>query len=118
MSDKKVNYAEDIFDAISTIVDKRMESIDKNKSILCTITDDSDRDNGNYTVSDGSMRFTASGESKYRKDQNVWVLVPNSDYSQPKIILGKYVDSETTPFTWVSPMESFVNLTGNIITTS
>jgi len=40
------------------------------------------------------------------------VTIPNGDYSQQKFIQGKYVENENSePFTYVSPLDSFVDMT-------
>ena len=50
----------------------------------------------------------------YLIDQSVYVLIPNGDYSNQKIITGKYLASENEVYTYKSPLESFVDITGNL----
>ena len=81
-------FSEQLFDAIGTIVDKRIESVKKDKTILCRVDDNSNAANGEYTVSNESVKFTARSEGgKYYVGQNVWVLIPNGDYNNDKLKL-------------------------------
>ena len=44
------------------------------------------------------------------------VSVPMGDYTQKKFIVGKYVvDNDSAPITYVSPLESVVNMSGNLV---
>lgn len=118
MSDNTRNIDEIIVQAMDTIVKKRLETLKYDKTIICTITDNSQAADGIYTVSDGEVSFTAtSGNTDYRLKQNVYVLIPQGDYTQNKTIIGKYVseDGTTEPFTWISPMNNFLNITDNLI---
>jgi hypothetical protein len=46
----------------------------------------------------------------------VRVSVPMGDYTQKKFIVGKYVnDNDASPITFVSPLDSVVNMSGNLV---
>jgi hypothetical protein len=89
-------------------------------TIICTITDASDSKNGKYRVTDGSVTYVAySDVDSYKAGEQVRVSVPMGDYSQKKFIVGKYVtDVDSAPMTYVSPLESVVNMSGNLIPVS
>ena len=54
--------------------------------------DDSDKKNGCYIVSDGTIRFKAYvSDATYRKDDQVRVSVLNGDFSEKKFILQEFV---------------------------
>ena len=109
-------YSEELFGAIDEILRKRFETLNKDTTILCTIEDASKAEDGQYIVSNNSLRFTAYSENtKYMKDQNVWVLIPDGDYNNTKMIIGKYVSTDTSKFTWVDPFSSFINMTGDLV---
>jgi hypothetical protein len=56
--------------AIDTVVNKRLEQLSYDKTIICTIIDDSKAKNGEYQVTDGSVKFWAKCENvDYRNDQ-------------------------------------------------
>jgi hypothetical protein len=55
------------------------------------------------------LRFIAYSEEgkNYREGNWVYVLVPKGDYTQDKIIQGRYSSSEKEePITFVSPLEN------------
>ncbi len=109
--------SEELFAAMDVIIGKRLEAVQKDNTILCTIEDATNAEKGEYIVSYSATKFIAhSDNTKYRAGQNVWVLIPDGDYNQEKIIIGKYTKNTNTPYVWVDPMESFANMTGNVLT--
>lgn len=113
------DFMESIFDSVSIIVDKKLEELAFDTTMICRIVDDSNSKNGKYKVTDGSITFEAYSESsEYKSGESVRVTVPNNDYSQKKFIIGKYVEGEeenNTPITYVSQIDSVVNVSGNLI---
>jgi hypothetical protein len=69
-----------------------------------------------YTVTDGSMKFkayvTSSEETeRYKVNEQVYVKIPQGDYSKQKTIEGYYVtESEVVPVTYVSPLDTFLDM--------
>jgi hypothetical protein len=59
MADNKRDLSEELFVAIETIANKSLEGLKYDRTILCTITDASNADASEYTVSDGSVDFLA-----------------------------------------------------------
>ena len=89
------DFMESIFDSVTIIVDKKLEELAFDTTIICKIIDDSNSKNGKYKVTDGSITFEAYCESQdYKSGESVRVTVPNNDYSQKKFIIGKYVEDE------------------------
>lgn len=108
-------YSEELFGAIDEIVKKRLEKLNKDTTILCSIEDNSEAADGKYTVLNNALRFTAYSENTdYQVGQNVWVLVPDGDYNNTKLIVGKYISDDTHAFTWVDPFVNFVKITSNL----
>jgi len=65
-------YTEELFGAIDEIIKKRIEAINKDTTVLCTIEDNSEAEKGQYTVSTNALRFTAFSENiDYAIGQNV-----------------------------------------------
>ena len=114
MADKKIS--EQLFEAVDVIIGKRLEAVQKDKTILCVVEDATDSKKGEYIVSNSAAKFTAYSENtSYVQGQNVWVLIPEGDYNNEKKIIGKYVGDSSTPYVWVNPMDSYADMTGNVL---
>ena len=108
-------YSEELFGAIDTIIEKRLQSLNKDTTILCVIEENTDAEEGKYIVSNSGLRFDAySDKTTYSIGQRVWVLVPDGDYENTKMIMGQYISENSANFTWVNPLASFVDMTGNL----
>ena len=116
MNTKSNEYLESLFKGVDIIIDKKLEKISYDTTIICTITDSSNSKNGIYKATDGSINYTVySDSSKYLTGDQVRVNIPMGDYSQKKFIIGKYVgDNDSAPITFVSPADSIVNISGNL----
>lgn len=113
------DYGELFCQAIDEIVKKRLEGISYDSTILCTIVDDSKRDKGIYTVSNGSAKFEAtSAVTSYRNNTNVYVQIPGGDMNEQKIIIAKKTDSNDTPYVYQRPFSTLVDITGNLISSN
>lgn len=113
------DYGELFCQAIDEIVKKRLEGISYDSTILCTIVDDSKRDKGIYTVSNGSAKFEAiSAITSYRNNTNVYVQIPGGDMNEQKIIIAKKTDSNDTPYVYQRPFSALVDITGNLISSN
>lgn len=113
------DYGEIFCQAVDEIVGQRLEAVKFDQTILCTIVDDSWRDTGKYTVTNngGTTKFEAFSENTdYRNNNNVYVQIPNGDWDQQKIIIGKKTDKTDEPYIYKKPFSSLVDITGNLIT--
>lgn len=106
-----------ILQAMEIISTAKLNDISYDKTIICTIADNSRAaQESYYTVTDGSVRFKAyvtstEDASKYKVNDQVYVKIPNGDYSQQKIIEGYYVaENEVVPVTYVSPLDTFLGM--------
>lgn len=108
---------ENLFESINVIVSRKLEDVSFDTTIVCTVVDDTDRKNGKYQVTNGTTKFDAyTDSSDYRTGDSVRVQVLNGDYSGKKYIIGKAVTStDTTPLTYVSPIDTIVNITDNLV---
>lgn len=114
------DYIESLFQGVDMLIDKKLENLNYDTTIICTITDNSDGKNGKYRVTDGSMAFTAySDVSTYRSGEQVRVNVPQGDMTKKKFIIGKYLsDDNNSALTYISPLNSVINITGNLFNLS
>lgn len=108
---------ESLFQGMDILIDKKLEDVSFDSTIICTIVDDSRKKDGVYKVTDGNVIYTVYSENdKYSNEEQVRVSILNGDYSEKKFIVGKYdINSDSTPLTYVSPLESILNLSGNLI---
>ena len=80
-----------LFDAMDIIAAQQVKNLQFDKTVKCSITDDSKSEQGEYTVTDGSSTFKAYSEStKYSNGASVYVNIPNGDYNNKKLITGRY----------------------------
>lgn len=113
------DYAEILFQSIDEILTKRLEGISYDITDIVTIVDNSEAEKGKYKVSDLSATYYAySSDTSYKLDDAVYVTIPNGDYTQQKIIIGKYIAKNATPFVFQSPFETIVDTSGNLIADS
>lgn len=117
MSNELKDYGQLFCEAVDTIVKERLSGIKFDSTILCTIVDDKDKAQGKYIVSYSDAKFEAyaMGETKYNKNNNVYVQIPGGDWNEQKFIIAKKTNEEDTPVTYQYPFDSFVDITGNII---
>ena len=111
------NYGEVLCQAVDEIIRTRLEGISYDQTILCTIVDDSKREQGIYTVTNNNTtKFEAfSAVANYRNKDNVYVQIPSGDWNQQKIIVAKKTVKNDEPFIYKRPFESLVDITGNLI---
>lgn len=102
------------FDMLDQHFNEQIQNVNYDKTILCTITNADNADDGEYTVSDGSSHFIAYSTSKYKVKDNVYVLIPEGDYNAAKQIIGKYSSSDSESVTYVAPFENYFDITGNL----
>jgi hypothetical protein len=61
------DYIESLFQGVEILIDKKLESLAFDTTIICRIVDDSESHNGKYRVSDGSVIYVAySEETDYK----------------------------------------------------
>lgn len=108
---------EQLFQSIDIILGQRLHDVNFDKTIICTIVDDSDKKNGCYIVSDGTIKFKAYvSDSTYNKDDQVRVSILGGDFNEKKFITGRYTgDEQSKPITYKSPLESIIPITGNLV---
>ena len=110
------DYVESLFKSVDILINRRLEDIAYDTTLICTVIDASNSKNGQYRVTDGSVTYTAySDQSNYKVGDQVRLTVPMGDFSQKKFITGKYVsDNDANPITYVSPADKTLNISGNL----
>lgn len=112
--------ADKLFEAMDIITSKRVSSVGFDKTLVCTIESVENAKNGSYKVTDGTSHFKAYADTttKYSEGQKVYVKIPGGDMNNQKIITGKYIASVDEFVPYVSALDSFVDVTNNVITAS
>ena len=114
-----VDIAEQICQAIDSIVGERLKSINYDTTIIATIENNKEAKDCKYICSNGSTEFVAfSKDTTYKVGETVQVTIPNNDYDQQKIIIGKYVAKNSTPFAYVQPFDTFIDVSANVVNTT
>jgi hypothetical protein len=108
---------ETLLSAIDIIATKKLDEVSYDITKIGTVIDNSKSAQGIYMIQDGPIKYEAESENpNYRVDEMVRITIPQGDYTQKKHIVGKYTaDSALKPITYVSPLETIVNITGNLL---
>lgn len=87
-----MDFNEVFCEAVDIIVAQRLSEIKYDQTIVCTIVDISKAESGCYVVTnDQNLKFEAYSENtSYRNGEQVYVLIPQGDYSAKKQILSQY----------------------------
>ena len=86
------------------------------KTIVCTIEDDTYNKEGKYTVNDGARIFTAySTDTKLRSKDTVYVTIPQGNFENQKMIIGKKTEETEKPFVFTTPFDTIFDMTDNIV---
>jgi len=120
MERKEAKYMKDIseslFQAVDIIMSAKLHDLKYDKTITCTIEDDTNKEKGEYICSDGSSKFIAySDVTTYKNGISVYVTVPDGDYNNRKIIIGRYVEDNGEYYTYRAPFEDYIDITENLI---
>lgn len=105
---KQKTVEDSVTEGVITIVDNRINQLEIDKTLQMTIVDLEDERTQQYKVKYQEATFYAYpsvSTEKYRKGQQVYVLVPRGDFSAKKMIIGlvdivplEYLASETNKY--------------------
>ena len=110
------NYGEIFSHGVDTIVSAKLQSLEYDKTIVCTIEDDSNAQQGEYYVTDGSTKFFAyTNDTTLKKNTSVYVTIPQGNFSKQKLIIGKYTNNLEQFYTYRSPQENYIPIFNNLI---
>ena len=91
MSEFIGSYENQVLDAINIVVQAAIQSAGYDRTISATIMECIDSERGLYKVRYQDAIYTASAEDpskKYAQNSQVYVLIPENDYSKHKRIIG------------------------------
>ena len=113
-----IDYAENLCEAMKIIFEKQIKQLSFDITIDATVVDATNAKNGMYVVSHDGATFTAySTDTSFKEKDVVMVTVPQGNYDNQKMIIGKQVDKnkEEKPITYQSSFSQITNLSGNLI---
>ena len=105
------DYGELMIQAMDLIAKGAINSISYDTTKSYTISDNSQKDQGIYTVTDGSVSFIAYSEASYRVGEVVYVQIPEGDFNNQKLIIGKKINNTTEPYKYVRPSDLIIPFT-------
>lgn len=121
---KNAQTMEKILQAIQEITKAQVKSLSYDKTIKAIIINADQASRGIYEVSqigaEKTGSFTAcSGSTTYKQGESVYVTIPEGDMtSNNKIIIGKYTNTDESYYTYLNPLDSFLDITGNLVQTT
>lgn len=113
----RVNELQDkLLQAMDILNAQALNSISFDKTITCTIENDEDKKDGRYEVSDGNKIFVAySSDTRLRAGDTVYVTIPEGNFENQKMIIGKKTADNDKPFNFTQPFDTFFDMTGNLL---
>lgn len=110
------NITQDLFAAIDTIIQKRMNEMSFDTTIVGEVKE---KKTDHYIVQHGNTAYIAYAlnNESYLVDDQVYITIPQGDYNAKKIIVGKVSDNEKVvdqSFLW--PVDSIVDIGNQGIT--
>ena len=110
------NYGEILCQATEILAQQLIDKVSYDRTLLCTIINDDEKDLGKYRVQNSEAIFDAyTSDTSFKKGDQVYVSVPMGDWNEQKLIVGKKMKDINQPITYKDPFESFVNITNNLI---
>lgn len=114
----RINELQDkMLQAMSIVNGKLLDTISYDTTITATISDNTNKADGKYILTDGSKTFTAySTVTNYSNNTIVYVTIPNGNWENQKMIIGKKTSDAETPFVFTTPFDTIFDMTGNVVT--
>ena len=107
--------------ATDMLIEKQLKKLQFDKTIDAIVINATRASEGIYTVSYGASNFIAySQDASYKENDTVMVTVPQGNFDNQKMIIGKkVVENENGEISslikYESPFSKFIDLTGNLV---
>lgn len=106
---------QNLLKAMEVMSTQSLKEVSFDKTVLCTIENNDDKKDGKYKVSDGTTTYTAySSVTNYNVGTAVYVTIPEGNYNNQKIIIGKKTTTDNSPYVIEQPFDAIFDLTGNL----
>lgn len=109
MSD--INYSEVLFQSIDQIVEERLKQVQYDRTIVCEIIEAYPDENRYWVNCEGLKLEVSSIDPKktYSINSMVYVLVPNGNYENTKVIIGGYSTKDIEKKTYNNSYDNFIS---------
>ena len=110
------DYSEIFLQSVQTLIDKSLSDLSVDRTIVCTIIDNSNGKEGQYKVqSENATIYDAfSDKSSYKLNEQVLVLFPQDDTKKKQIISKYSAPGDWLPTTYVPASDRIVQVTENL----
>lgn len=113
------DYGEIFCEAVEEVIRNELRGLNFDLTRVCQVDNIDERSKGIYWVSTDSAKFKAySSNTTYEVGDTVYVVIPNNDNTQQKIITAKKVTDTPQDITYVMPFTGLTDITGNLIKSS
>ena len=110
------SYQDKLLEAMQIVSSQLISAIPYDKTVTCTIINDEEKEKGKYKVTNSDATFDAfSSDTTLKKDDVVYVTIPEGNYDNQKIIQGKKTSDSEKPFVFTTPFDTMLDLTDNLI---
>ena len=110
------NYEEIFCQATEILANNLINKVSDDKTILCTIINDDEKELGKYRVQNSEAIFDAyTSDTSFKKGNQVYVSIHMGNWNEQKLIVAKKMDNINQPIAYKDPFDSFVNITNNLI---
>ena len=110
------NYGEILCQATEILAQHLIDKVAYDRTILCTIVNDDEKELGKYRVQNSEAIFDAyTSDTSFKKGNQVYVSIPMGNWNEQKLIVAKKMDNINQPIAYKDPFDSFVNITNNLI---
>lgn len=106
----KINYSEVLFQSIDQIVEERLKQVQYDRTIACEILEAHPEENLYWVNCEGLKIQVSSIDPKkiYSENTLVYVLVPNGNYENTKVIIGGYSAKDIEKKTYNNSYDNFI----------
>ena len=114
------DYGEIFCDAVNQLIQGSLSTLNYDITKNCTVVNINDRKYGKYQVSDGTIKFYAyaTKDMTYELNDSVLVTVPGGDFNKQATIINKIADPLLGSVNYVSPFDTLLKGTGDVINKS
>ena len=113
MNEESLRMLEELFNSMSTITQQELNSVQFDRTVVAKIVKKYEDSQTKYQVSTDNLKFDAYAQSdsaRYAEGSSVYILIPDGDYSNNKLILGRYGEEDSSPrLLFTSPLDQIIS---------